>query len=646
MLRSLAAAALVLTLAGPALAQEVVVTKRGALTMENVPETPRDVRERLIQYSNTRSASFLGFLPAGGALIATRFADTPQLHTVASPGADRRQITFSDDRITGARVRPGKSGEIMFTQDRGGNEYFQGFILDPKTGLSTPFTEAGTRNESIVFSRDGARLAWASVARDSSNYRVLVGETGKPDSRRVVHSTNGHLAVEDWSPSGDRLLLSQYISIAKSRLFVLTLGTGLLAEVTPDLDVSYAGGEFTSDGKAIIVTTDENSEFHRIARIELAGGKRSFFAPEANWDVEGFDISPDGRTLAYSINADGASELKLFDLRTNKPLASPKLPPGIVAFFGWDDRGERLGLTLLSGTSPADVHVYTLKTNKLERWTQSETGGLDPSLFVEPKLVRFPTFDSATGGPKEISAWVFEPRTPGPHPAIIDIHGGPESQSRPTFSSTRQYWVNELGIAVVVPNVRGSTGYGKTFVSLDNGMKRLDSVKDIGAVLDWMQTQPARFDMSRVVPYGGSYGGYMVYAAMIMFPERFAAGIDIVGIGNLRTFLENTSEFRRDLRRAEYGVERDPAMRKWMDETSSIANASKIKRPMFIVHGDNDPRVPVSEAHAMVAEFRRQGLETWLMTANDEGHGFAKKANQEAQREAETLFLRKVLKLN
>ena len=645
MLRSLAAAALVLTLAAPALAQDVVVTKRGALTMENVPETPPDVRNRLIQYSNTRSASFLGFLPAGGALIATRFADTPQLHTVASPGADRRQITFFDDRITGAQVRPGKSGEILFTQDKGGDEYFQGFILDPKTGLSTPFTEAATRNESMAFSRNGARIAWASVTRNTSSYTIQVADTGKPDSRAVVHTGAGHLAVEDWSPTGDRLLLSQYVSIAKSRLFVFTLGGGVV-ELTPELDVAYSGGEFTADGKAIIAVTEENSEFGRLARIELSSGKRTFFATGVNWDVEAFDISPDGRTLAYSVNVDGASELKLFDLRTNKPLAAPKLPPGIVAYFGWDDRGERLGLTLVSGTSPADAYVYTLRTNKLVRWTQSETGGLDPSVFVEPKLVRFPTFDSASGGPKEISAWVFEPRTPGPYPAIIDIHGGPEGQSRPSFSSTRQYWVNELGIAVVVPNVRGSTGYGKTFVSLDNGMKRLDSVKDIGAVLDWMQTQPARFDMTRVVPYGGSYGGYMVYAAMIMFPERFAAGIDIVGIGNLRTFLENTSEFRRDLRRAEYGDERDPAMRKWMDETSSLANASKIKRPMFIIHGDNDPRVPVSEAHAMVAEFRAQGLETWLMTANDEGHGFAKKANQEAQREAETLFLRKVLKLN
>ena len=641
MLRSFAIA-LVLCAAAPALAQEVVVTKRGALTMENVPATPPEVRERLIQYSNARSASFIDFLPGGGMLIATRFADTTQLHTVAMPNGDRRQITFFDDRITGAEVRPGRSGQIMFTRDRGGDENFQGFMLDPATGRSTAFTEPGTRNESITFSRDGSKIAWARATKDSGDYDILVAEAGRPETRRVALEGTGALNVADWSPTGDRLLLSQYISIAKSRLFVLTLSDGKLTELTPDLDVAYSGGEFTADGRAILTASDENAEFLRLTRIDLATNARTVLSPETRWDVEAFDLSPDGRTIAYSLNADGASELKLFDLSTRRPIAAPKLPPGVIGSFGWDEKGDRLGMTLVTATSPADAYVYTRKSKSLVRWTQSEVGGLDPSSFVTPTLARFKTFDSATGGPSEISAWVFAPKTPGPHPAIIDIHGGPESQSRPTFSSTRQYWVNELGIAVIVPNVRGSTGYGKTFVSLDNSTRRLDSVKDIGAVLDWMQST-GRFDMSRVIPYGGSYGGYMVYASMIMFPERFAAGVNIVGIGNLRTFLENTSGYRRDLRRAEYGDERDPAVRQWMEETASFNNADKIRRPMFIIHGDNDPRVPVSEAKAMVSQFRKQGLQTWLMTASDEGHGFAKKANQEAQREAETLFFEKVL---
>lgn len=638
------AAAVIAATAGSALAQEVAITKRGALTMENVPATPPAVRSRLIQYANSRSASFLDFLPGGGVLIATRFGDTPQLHTVASPGADRRQITFFDDRITGAEVRPGSSGQILFTQDKGGDENYQGFILDPKTGLSTAVTEAGSRNEGVSFSRDGAKIAWARAAKDSGNYDILIGETGKPETRKVVLKGEGALQIADWSPTGDRLLLQQYISITKSRMFVLDIASAKLTELTPELNVSYSGGEFTADGKSIVTVSDENSDFLRLTRIDLATGKRTVLSPEPKWDVEAFDISPDGRTVAYAMNVDGASALKLYDLRTGKPLPSPNLPPGVIGGFGWDEKGERFELTLVSGTSPADVYVYTLKTKALVRWTQSEVGGLDASAFVEPKLVRYKTFDSATGGPAEISAWVFEPKTPGPHPAIIEIHGGPEGQSRPTFSARRQYWVNEMGIAVVVPNVRGSTGYGKVFVSLDDSTKRLDSVKDIGATLDWMQTT-GRFDMAKVIPYGGSYGGYMVYAAMIMFPERFVAGVDIVGIGNLRTFLENTSAYRRDLRRAEYGDERDPVVRKWMEETAAFNNADKIKRPMFIIHGDNDPRVPVSEAKAMVAQFRKQGLETWLMTANDEGHGFAKKANQEAQLEAETLFFEKVLGL-
>jgi dipeptidyl aminopeptidase/acylaminoacyl peptidase len=364
------------------------------------------------------------------------------------------------------------------------------------------------------------------------------------------------------------------------------------------------------------------------------------------WDVEGFDLSRDGRRIAYTVNVGGASEMRILDLRlrgASRELPAPKLPPGVIGRFAWDETGQRIGMTLNSATSPSDVYVHDVRTRALTRWTESEVGGLDPRTFVAPRLVRFPTFDSAAGGPKEITAWVYEPRTPGPHPVIVNIHGGPESQSRPTFSSTAQYWVNELGVAVVYPNVRGSTGYGKTFVELDNGMKREDSVKDIGALLDWMATQRQSFDMSKVIAYGGSYGGYMVYAAMQMFPERFAGGVDIVGISNFVTFLENTSGYRRDLRRAEYGDERDPEMRAHLMKISPLTNAARIVRPMFIVQGYNDPRVPYTEAEQMLAALRRNGVEAWFMMAMDEGHGFAKKANQEAQREAETLFFQKVI---
>ncbi len=485
MLRRFALLALILALAAPSLAQTPPVqVKRGALTLENVPDTPGPVRDRLRQYTNTRSAGFFDFLPAGGVLIGTRFTNTVQLHAVAMPMGDRRQLTFFDDRITGAAAQPGKSGYILFEQDSGGDENFQGFLLDPKGGRYQQFTEPGTRNEGPLFSRDGARIAWAQ-AKDNGDYDILMCESGKPYTRAVIHKGKGALSVEDWSPTGDRLLLSQYISIAESKLFVLTHGGGL-KQLTPDLKVSYRSAEFTPDGKSVLTISDEGSEFARLTRIDLATDKRAVLSPETRWDVEEFDLSPDGRTLAYAVNADGASELKLLDLKTGKAVATPKLPPGVIGAMGWDETGARLGLSINSATAPTDVYVLTTKSKSLARWTQSETGGLDPDDFIEPKLERFRTFDSGAGGPKEISAWVYEPKTPGPHPAIIDIHGGPESQSRPTFSSNHQYWARELGMAVIVPNVRGSTGYGKTFVSLDNGLKRADSVKDIGAVLDWM----------------------------------------------------------------------------------------------------------------------------------------------------------------
>jgi dipeptidyl aminopeptidase/acylaminoacyl peptidase len=641
-----ASAAVLMAFSTPALSQPAPARiERGQLVLENVPETPPPVRERLRQYVNTRGASFQDFAPDGGVLIATRFADAAQIHKVAAPLGMRQQLTFYDEPVFGASARPGANA-FIFAKDVGGDEFFQGYLFDASSGRTTQFTETGFRNQSAAWRRDGRQIAWARASKDSGDYDILVADPADPATRRVVLEGKGALGPIDWSPDGATILLGESISITKSKRFLLTVANGTLRELTPELNVSYDGGEFTADGRSIILISDEGSDFARLVRLDLATGARTPLSPaDLNWDVEGFDLSKDGRRLAYTVNVGGASELRLLELRAGAPraLPAPTLPPGVIGGFGWDDAGARLGLTLNSATSPSDVYVYEPGSRRLTRWTQSEVGGLDPSRFVAPRLVRFPTFDSAAGGPKEITAWVYEPRTPGPHPAIVSIHGGPEAQSRPTFSSTIQYWVNELGVAVVLPNVRGSTGYGKAFVELDNGFKREDSVKDIGALLDWMATQRQSFDMAKVIAYGGSYGGYMVYASMQMYPQRFAGGVDIVGISNFVTFLENTSGYRRDLRRVEYGDERDPAMRAHLLKISPLTNASKIVRPMFIVQGFNDPRVPYTEAEQMLAALRRNNAEAWFMMAKDEGHGFAKKENQEAQREAETLFFQKVL---
>lgn len=647
-LKSLAAsAALVLAFAAPASAQPAVQrVERGQIVTENVPETPAPVRERLRQYVNTRGASFEDFLPGGGVLISTRFADATQLHAVAGPLGMRRQLTFYPDPVAGASVRPG-AGAFAFVKDKGGDEFFQRYLYDIASGRVTQFTEDGFRNASGAWSRDGALYAWSRAGKDSQNYDILVADPSDPSSRRVVLHGEGAVAPLDWSPDKTMLLVEQDVSVTKSRRFILTLATGALRELTPDLNVAYGGGEFTGDGRSIVLISDEGSDFARLVQMDVASGARTPLSPaNLNWDVESFDLAPDGAHLAYTVNNNGASELRLMDLRlrsATREIPAPTLPPGVIGGFGWDPASGRLGLTLNSATSPSDVYVYDLGARALTRWTESEVGGLDPKSFVAPRLVSFPTFDSRRGGPRQITAWVYEPRTPGPHPAIVSIHGGPESQARPSFSSTIQYLVNELGVAVVVPNVRGSTGYGKRFVELDNGMKREDSVKDIGALLDWMAAQRQSFDMSKVVAYGGSYGGYMVYAVMEHYPQRFAGAVDIVGISNFVTFLQNTSGYRRDLRRVEYGDERDPAMQAYLLRISPLTNAARIARPMMIVTGFNDPRVPHTEAEQMLAALRQNGVEAWFMMAMDEGHGFAKKANQEAQREAETLFFQKIL---
>jgi dipeptidyl aminopeptidase/acylaminoacyl peptidase len=299
-----------------------------------------------------------------------------------------------------------------------------------------------------------------------------------------------------------------------------------------------------------------------------------------------------------------------------------------------------LAFSLTSAKSPSDVHSLDTQSGKVERWTESETGGLNPAGFVEPELVRLKSFDGL-----EISGFLYLPdarKFPGPRPVLVNIHGGPEGQSRPIFQARNNFWMTELGVALFYPNVRGSTGQGKTFVTLDNGFKREDTVKDIGAFLDWI-TRDSRFDKSRVAVTGGSYGGYMSLACMAHFSDRLRCGIDVVGISNFLTFLKNTQDYRRDLRRVEYGDERDPAMAEFLGKISPANHADQIRKPLFVVQGLNDPRVPASESQQMVKAIRDQGGTAWFLMAKDEGHGFQKKRNVDFQFCSTVLFLKQHL---
>jgi len=433
-----------------------------------------------------------------------------------------------------------------------------------------------------------------------------------------------------------------FVSANESHLFVMDLTTASLTPVSEGKEVaSVAGARFTADGRGVYLITNRDSDFEQLRRVDLATGVAENLTGHIPWDIEAFARSDDGRFLAWVANVDGVSRLTVVNV-ANRTESLPPLPDGRIGRIAFDRTGKRLALSLENAQAPRDVFVLEVERNALVRYTKSEVGPNDPLQYSPAELVRYPTFDRDRGKYREIPAFIVRPRTPGPHPVLVDIHGGPESQAVPTFNPFTQFLVREMGFVVITPNVRGSTGYGKAFMNLDNGEDREDSVKDIGALLVWIGLQKD-LDAKRVFVSGGSYGGYMSLATMVNFGDRLRGGIDVVGISSFVTFLENTSAYRRDLRRVEYGDERLPRMRAYLQRISPLTNAARIGKPMLVVQGLNDPRVPATESQQMVAKIRARGGEVWYLAAKDEGHGFKKKTNRDFYQKTIVTFLEKQL---
>ncbi len=632
--------ALILSLAAaPVLAQTVPPERReaGTLIYSGIPEIPAELKTDLQRYRNARSAAFQDWMEDGSMLITTRFGETAQLHRVAAPGADRTQITFFAEPVSGATTIPG-TDRFAYQRDAGGAENFQTFVAGV-TGGDVAITEPNTRNGGPVFSDDGRMAIWNRVERGQSDYDILAMTVGDPSSRRVVFEGTGQYSPIDISPDGTKALLAQYISILDVRLWVLDLATGETTRIRESATpVAYGGGEFTRDGRSIITTSDEGGEALRVVEIALADGAVTPLTEASTWDVDNFDLSEDGRLLAWSTNEDGYSKVSVRDFITRRALPQPELPAGVLGALAFSPDGSKLAIGLSTPSSSGDVWSWDVAGGGLTRWTQSEVGPLDPASFVTPTLVRYPSFDAL-----QIPAFVYRPLGgSGRRPVIIDIHGGPEGQARPGFTLNYQQWVADLGAVVIVPNVRGSSGYGKTWLAADNGPLRQASVQDIGALLDWIATQPD-MDPERVVVHGGSYGGFMVLASLAAYSDRLAGAVNIFGIANFVSFLENTEAYRRDLRRAEYGDERDPAMRAVFDRISPIHLTDAMTAPLLVVQGANDPRVPQSESEQIVDAVRAEGRPVWYLLATNEGHGFRKKFNSDGQAEVTNLFFRQVL---
>lgn len=607
--------------------------ERGNLIFDNIPDAPAELADALDGYLSARQATPLGWSPQGQLLICTRFGDVEQLHVVEQAAGERRQLTFLHEPITEAAFSPDPARiGWFFLKDVGGNENAQ--LYYQRGGEPHPklLTDGKSLNGAALWSNSGREIAFFTTARDGVDHDIDIVEPAA--------GTLPHLAVTgddaawyplDWSPDDRKLLVLKSVSIGEGYLYVVDLASGQKREVEPAQGkVGIAGAKFSRDGQGVYLLSDRDSEFKKLRYVNLFTAQKIVLSDHIPWDIEELAISRDGHYLAYVSNEAGTSKLNLLDLRAHQDLAPPRLPaPGIIDHVKFDAEGKRLAFGFESAAWPRDAYVLDLATNRLEAWTHSEAGPVDTAKFVTPRLTQFPTFDRSDGRVRQEPVYVYEPATPGVHPVLLVLHGGPESQFRPGFDPWLQYVVNELGFAVVAPNLRGSSGYGKSYQALDNGMLRDDVVKDLGAVIVWVSSQ-STFDAKHVAVAGASYGGFLALAALANYGDRLIGGVDLSGIADFISFLTNTAPYRQSLRRAEYGDERDPEMRAFLRRISPLTNADRISKPLLVVHGKNDPRVPLSEAEQVVARLRSRGGEVWYLQAKDEGHGFRKKQNRDA----------------
>ena len=615
------------------------------LIVKNIPEIPAAISEQVRRYTESRTAAPVDWHPVKREmLISTRFGNTSQIHLVRFPTAARTQLTFFEEPVGNATYEPIKGDYFIFSKDMGGNEFSQLYRYDVNDGKITRLTDGGrSQNGNTVWSSKKDIICYTSTKRNGTDRDIYTMNPLDTASSKLIHEVKGGgWAVTDWSPDDKRLLIQERLSVNESNIYILNPATNEKIQVGPILkgeQVSNGGARFSKDGKYIFFVTDFGNEFKRLARMNVDGTNIKYLTTEIKWDVNGFALEENGKRAIFSINEGGVTKAYLLETETLVWKLIPKMPVGLLSSFSWRNNSDEFFFSYSSATSNADVYSYDLKIGRSQRWTTSELGGIPEKALSDAKLIKWKSFDSL-----EISGFYFPPseKFSGKRPVIINIHGGPEGQSLPSFQGRNNYFLEELGVAIIYPNVRGSTGFGKTFVKLDNGMLRENSVKDIGALLDWIALQPD-LDASRVMVMGGSYGGYMSLAVSTMYPDKIRCAVDVVGISNFNTFLKNTESYRRDLRRVEYGDEQDSKMRDFLEKISPNNNASKIQKPLFIVQGGNDPRVPRTEAEQMFNTLNNAGKKVWYLEAKDEGHGFRKKTNIDYQFYATVEFIKNYL---
>ena len=623
--------------------KSIVVPNENLIT-ENIAEIPKELSNEVKKYSESRSASLGDIHPLTNEIIInTRFGSTPQLHRVSKSMGARTQITFFDEPVSATSYEPLKGDYLVYSKDIGGNEFGQLFKLDLKTLQSTLLTDGGkSQNGGITWRKDGKGFYYASTKRNGGDRDIYYMDPNNPKSEKLILQVKGGgWGIQDISPDNKKLVLGEYISINESYIWLLDIETGKLTEVTDrnSKGISQSEATFSNLSNEIWLVTDKDNEFQRLAAMNLNTRKTTYYTSDIPWNVESFNLSEDKKSIVFITNEGGLNKMYLMNTGTKAYKEIKNLPIGLISGARFTKDNQTIFFNQSTAQSASDVYQLNIKTAKIERWTESELGEMQPSDMSVPKFIEWKSFDDL-----KISGFYYpaSPKFKGKRPVIIMIHGGPEGQSMASFLDSNNFYTSEMGVSLVYPNVRGSSGFGKTYLEKDNGFLREDSVKDIGALLDWIAKQP-ELDKDKIMIMGRSYGGYMTLATAFHYADRIKCSVDIVGISNFNTFLKNTEEYRRDLRRAEYGDERDSKMAAFFDKTAPLNNTDKIKKPMFIIQGTNDPRVPVTEAMQMRDKLKAQGNTVWYLEAKDEGHAFKKKANIDYVRLAIIRFMQEYL---
>ena len=636
---------------------EPVVAPNANLVVQGIPPIPQSLVDRVKAYTDFRGHSFVDWHPLQRQMVVAhrKLGDNlPQLYLVKSPLAPPEQLTDGAEPVWEASFEPRQGRYLVFERAQGGNEAGQLYRLDLDSRQTTLLTQPDERHSAVAWLHGSSRLIHSSLPLDRTAQGGTRAEVKtsfwlidplQPEGRRKLAELPGGGWYGAAVSRDDRqLALLRYLSANESQVWLLDLASGQSRQVLPaageTVRAAHYPGEFTPDGSGLYLTSNRAGEFTEAMLLSLGDGSLRRFTSHIPWDVSGLTVSEDGSRVALQANVDGRSELRLFDGRSLQELPAPALPDGSVGSTRFHLRRGELALAVNGAKGPNQLYSLDLGTGQMATWTQPQAAaGVDMSRFMPHRVVRWNSFD---GRPISGLLTMPPPRFTGKRPVLIEIHGGPEAQATVSFQGRYNYFMQEMGIALIEPNVRGSSGFGKTFLALDDGFRREDSVRDIGALLDWIATQPD-LDASRVVVSGGSYGGYMSLAVAAAYADRIAGSIDDVGISHFVTFLTNTESYRRDLRRVEYGDERDPAMRAYLDRISPLTNAHRIRKPLFVVQGRNDPRVPYTEAEQIVERARASGTTVWYLRAENEGHGFVRKENADFRFYAMVRFLETVL---